>query len=206
MTGGLAATDRARATSAGTALSTEQGLALFDVALTSPLAQVVLLNLDLGAVRAAGEVPALLRGLVTGRVRRGVAQASGAGLALVQRLRSVSEVQRVQMLLDLVRGSAAAVLGHAAADAVGEGQAFKDLGFDSLMAVELRNRLTAATGLRLSATLVFDYPNPTVLGEYLLSQLFGELAAVEEPAQRLSATGSDEPLAIVGMACGCPVG
>ncbi|MET9107320.1 type I polyketide synthase, partial [Streptomyces zhihengii] len=206
MTGGLAATDRARATSAGTALSTEQGLALFDVALTSPLAQVVLLNLDLGAVRAAGEVPALLRGLVTGRVRRGVARASGAGLALVQRLRSVSEVQRVQMLLELVRGSAAAVLGHAAADAVGEGQAFKDLGFDSLMAVELRNRLTAATGLRLPATLVFDYPNPTVLGEYLLSQLFGELAAVEEPAQRLSATGSDEPLAIVGMACRLPGG
>ncbi|MFC5905390.1 SDR family NAD(P)-dependent oxidoreductase, partial [Streptomyces zhihengii] len=185
-------------------LSTEQGLALFDVALTSPLAQVVLLNLDLGAVRAAGEVPALLRGLVTGRVRRGVAQASGAGLALVQRLRSVSEVQRVQMLLELVRDSAAAVLGHAAADAVGEGQAFKDLGFDSLTAVELRNRLTAATGLRLPATLVFDYPNPTVLGEYLAEQFFG--THEPEAAEQARVVPLDEPLAIVGMACRLPGG
>ncbi|MFC5905108.1 type I polyketide synthase [Streptomyces zhihengii] len=185
-------------------LSAEQGLALFDAALTSPSAHLVLLNLDPGAVRAAGEVPALLRGLVTGRVRRGVAQASGAGLAFAQRLRSVSGAQRVQMLLELVRGSAAAVLGHAAADAVGEGQAFKDLGFDSLMAVELRNRLNTATGLRLPATLVFDYPTPTVLGEYLAEQFFG--AKEPESAAPARVVPLDEPLAIVGMACRFPGG
>ncbi|MET7370891.1 SDR family NAD(P)-dependent oxidoreductase, partial [Streptomyces sp. NPDC005566] len=206
MTGGLAETDRSRVTSAGAALSTEQGLALFDTALTRPAAHLVPISLDLAAVRAAGEVPALLRGLVSGRVRRGVAQASGAGLALAQRLRSVSGVQRGQMLLELVRGSAAAVLGHASVDAVGERQAFKDLGFDSLTAVELRNRLTGATGLRLPATLVFDYPSPVALSERLLSEFFGGLEAVAEPVRQVAVVGADEPLAIVGMACRLPGG
>ncbi|MFC5905379.1 SDR family NAD(P)-dependent oxidoreductase, partial [Streptomyces zhihengii] len=189
-----------------TGTSTEQGLALFDAALGLSAAHVVPVRLDLAAVRAAGEVPALLRGLVTGRVRRGVAQASGAGLALAQRLRSMPGARRAQVLLELVRGSAAAVLGHASVDAVGERHAFKDLGFDSLTAVELRNRLTAATGLRLPATLVFDYPSPVVLTDHLLAEFFGGAESVGEPAQRLSATGSDEPLAIVGMACRLPGG
>ncbi|MGW3406305.1 SDR family NAD(P)-dependent oxidoreductase, partial [Streptomyces zhihengii] len=189
-----------------TGTSTEQGLALFDAALGLSAAHVVPVRLDLAAVRAAGEVPALLRGLVTGRVRRGVAQASGAGLALAQRLRSMPGARRAQVLLELVRGSAAAVLGHASVDAVGERQAFKDLGFDSLTAVELRNRLTAATGLRLPATLVFDYPSPAVLTDHLLAEFFGGAESVGEPAQRTSATGSDEPLAIVGMACRLPGG
>jgi acyl carrier protein len=188
----------------GRGLSTEQALTLFDTALASSSAQLVLLNLDLAAVRAAGEVPALLRGLVSGRVRRGVAQASGAGLALAQRLRSVSEEQRAQMLLELVRGSAASVLGHTSADAVGEGQAFKDLGFDSLTAVELRNRLSTATGLRLPATLVFDYPNPTVLGDYLAEQFFG--AQEPKAPEQARVVPLDEPLAIVGMACRFPGG
>ncbi|MET7370892.1 SDR family NAD(P)-dependent oxidoreductase, partial [Streptomyces sp. NPDC005566] len=187
-------------------MSTKQALSLFDTALRCAEAQVLPVSLDLAAVRAAGEVPALLRGLVSGRVRRGVAQASGAGLALAQRLRSVSGVQRGQMLLELVRGSAAAVLGHASVDAVGERQAFKDLGFDSLTAVELRNRLTGATGLRLPATLVFDYPSPVALSERLLSEFFGGLEAVAEPMRQVAVAGADEPLAIVGMACRLPGG
>ena len=164
--------------------------------------------LDLAALRTTDPsgVPALLRGLVTGGVRRAVAQASGAGLALVQRLRSVPDRQRQQILLDLVRTSAATVLGHASADAVGDRQAFKDLGFDSLTAVELRNRLNAATGLRLAATLVFDYPNPTVLSGYLLSQFFGESESVPELPRPVVTTGNDEPIAIVGMACRFPGG
>ncbi|MFD4695803.1 SDR family NAD(P)-dependent oxidoreductase, partial [Streptomyces sp. NPDC058463] len=187
-------------------LPTKQALSLFDSALGRAEAQFVPVNLDLAAVRAAGEIPALLRGLVSGRVRRGVAQVSGTGLALAQRLRSVPESRRLPMLLDLVRGSAATVLGHASADAIGERQAFKDLGFDSLTAVELRNRLTADTGLRLPVALVFDYPNPTVLSDHLLTQFFGASDAAVEPTRQLTVTGTDEPIAIVGMACRFPGG
>ncbi|MET7370889.1 SDR family NAD(P)-dependent oxidoreductase, partial [Streptomyces sp. NPDC005566] len=122
--------------------------------------------------------------------------------ALVQRLRSVPEGRRLPMLLELVRGSAATVLGHASADAIGERQAFKDLGFDSLTAVELRNRLTAATGLRLAATLVFDYPNPAVLSDYLARQFFGAQEPV--PTSPARVVPIDEPLAIVSMACRFP--
>ncbi|MFD9545666.1 acyltransferase domain-containing protein, partial [Streptomyces sp. NPDC060022] len=206
MTGGLAHTDRTRATTAGTTLSTTQGLTLFDTAQTHPTAHLVPIGLDLSTVRAAGEVPPLLRGLVAGRVRRAVAQESVAGLALAQRLRSVPEGQRQQMLLELVRGSAATVLGHGSADAIGERQAFKDLGFDSLTAVELRNLLTAATGLRLPATLVFDYPTPAVLSDHLLSQFFGALEAQQDTPRPVLTTGNDESIAIVGMACRYPGG
>ncbi|MET9109951.1 type I polyketide synthase, partial [Streptomyces zhihengii] len=104
----------------------------------------------------------------------------GPGAELRLRLVEATVTERSQMLLDLVRERAAEVLGHTGAEAVEPGRAFRDLGFDSLMAVELRNLLTTHTGLTLPATLVFDYPNPTVLGDYLLTQFLGSHDALPD--------------------------
>ncbi|MGC4790538.1 type I polyketide synthase [Micromonospora sp. DT178] len=116
----------------------------------------------------------------------------------------MSAAERQQALLDLVRDQAATVLKYADGQAVDPHHAFRDLGFDSVTAVELRNRLATATSLRLPVTLVFDYPSPTALARHLHEELGGEAAVAAETAP--VTLGDDEPVAIVAMSCRFPGG
>ncbi|QXV58100.1 type I polyketide synthase [Amycolatopsis sp. TNS106] len=198
----LSGTDRDRIGRDGFgALEPEEGLALFDAAVADGGAVLVPVRLDLAAVRGAG-VPPLLRGLVRVRTRREAARRTDTGLA--GRLAGLSETDREALLIDLVRARVAAVLGRAGADTVEPSRPFTELGFDSLTAVELRNELTAETGLRLPATLVFDHPSPAAVAAYLGAELLG----APEPARPVVTRRgtADEPIAIVAMSCRYPGG
>jgi acyl carrier protein len=168
------------------ALEPQEGLALLEAAAGRDEALLVPARIDVAAIRArAGrglEVPPLWRALAGPPPRQRAAAGGGeAAGALQERLAATPAADRSRMVLDLVRSHAAAVLGHASAASVGSELAFSDLGFDSLTAVELRNRLNAATGLRLPATLVFDYPSPALLAAHLHTELAGELSAHAVP-------------------------
>ncbi|RNG38291.1 type I polyketide synthase, partial [Streptomyces botrytidirepellens] len=152
---------------------------------------------------ASGVVAPLMRGLVRVPGRR-TAEGAAASGALAQRLAGLGEAEQLDVLLDLVRHQVAAVLGHDSTDTVEPHQSFRDLGFDSLTAVELRNALGAASELRLPATLVFDYPTPVVLAEFLRTELGGTAAAVDGPV--VVSAADDEPIAIVGLGCRYPGG
>jgi NAD(P)-dependent dehydrogenase (short-subunit alcohol dehydrogenase family) len=171
MTGHLREGDQARIARAGVGtLSAQQGLELFDSARTMEQACVVVAGLDAAALRAqsrAGTIPALLRDLVRVPARRSAA----GGQSLIKRLAGVAEDERQRIVLALVRSEAAVVLGHTSLQPIDEQRAFKDLGFDSLTAVELRNRLSAVIGLRLPSTLIFDNPNARRLAGYLLARV-----------------------------------
>ncbi|WP_452672803.1 SDR family NAD(P)-dependent oxidoreductase [Streptomyces alboflavus] len=202
MTEELAETDRGRLARAGaTALSADEGLRLFDAALTLPVPVAVPVRLDLAPLRARPDtVPPLLRALV--RTARPEAAKAEGGLAA--RIADLPDNERLPALLDVVRTAVAAVLGHASAAEVEPERSFGDLGFDSLTAVELRNRIDAATGLRLPATLVFDYPTPLALAGRLRSRLLGDQDAGAAVVR--SAVADDEPIAIIGMSCRYPGG
>ncbi|MEW2404598.1 type I polyketide synthase, partial [Streptomyces sp. NPDC046862] len=128
---------------------------------------------------------------------------SSPGDALRRRLTGLTEGERHAALLDLVRERSAAVLGHSDVTEVVADQPFKDLGFDSLTATELRDRLNAATGLRLPATLVFDHPTPTALAAHLHRELHGDTDPGTQPLV-VRHVDRDDPLVIVGMACRFP--
>ncbi|MEV0902542.1 type I polyketide synthase [Actinoplanes sp. NPDC049802] len=175
MTGHLDAGDRARLARAGLLeLSAEQGLALYDAGelIDEPL--LVPMPVDPVALRErgrAGMLPPMLRGLVRGPSRRAAGQAARSAGALRDALAGQSGPQRRHTALEFVRAQVAAVLGHSGVSTVDADRPFTELGFDSLTAVEFRNRLKAATGLRLSATTVFDHPTASAVADHLLAEL-----------------------------------
>ncbi|MFF1926356.1 SDR family NAD(P)-dependent oxidoreductase, partial [Streptomyces sp. NPDC058221] len=196
MTAELTETDARRIARLGVeSLTQTEGLALLDKAVGDDASGLLVpARLNLRALRARSEgVPAVLRALVPARARRqaAVRAATGSGGDLVERLTAMSETRRTAHLLDLVRTEVAGVLGHVSVATVEPERAFKDLGFDSLTGVELRNRLHTATGLKLAATVVFDYPTSADLARHLRTQmpdlpasgpkgLLGELDRIEQ--------------------------
>ncbi|MGC4750682.1 KR domain-containing protein, partial [Micromonospora sp. DT201] len=164
------------------ALSKELGLELFDQAQQLDEALLVPVLLDTVALRAqarSGMLPPLLRALVRAPAQR----ATATGGSLAQRLAAVAPDDRQGVALDLVRAQVAAVLGHASPEAIDADRTFKALGFDSLASVELRNRLTRATGLRLPTTLIFDRPTPAAITQLLLTEVGGVEAKDGPPAE-----------------------
>ncbi|MCX4673472.1 type I polyketide synthase [Streptomyces sp. NBC_01381] len=158
-------------------LTADQGRGLFDRALdlgadAGSAAVVIAGVVDRAALHAHEAVPPALRDLAAGPARRTAHTAGDAGGAtLADRLTDLDEAERGTLLLDLVRTQAAAVTGRPDLHAIAADQAFQEMGFDSLAAVQLRNRLTAATGLNLPATLVFDHPTPRDLAAHVLDRL-----------------------------------
>ncbi|WP_327725151.1 type I polyketide synthase [Streptomyces europaeiscabiei] len=186
------------------AITVHQGLRALDAALATG-AQAVLapLPIDTAALRArADQVPALLRGFLAAPTRRAATSAAST-TDLTSRLAGLGESDRDRLLLDLVRTHVAATLGHAAG-AIDTDRAFRELGFDSLTAVELRNALSAATGLTLPATLVFDHPTTSAVAEFIKAGLLGAAAAAPARATAATVTARDEPIAVIGMACRYP--
>ncbi|MDI5967113.1 SDR family NAD(P)-dependent oxidoreductase [Streptomyces sp. SL54] len=193
MTAGLSGADTARLSGTGVALlGSGHGLDLFDAALRRAddgSAAVVAARWDTSGLRATlaggGEVPAVLRALVPPPPRAAVggpaADPGPAPETLTDQLARLDRAGASEALLDFVREQVAVSLGHRSAETVDVGRPLRELGLDSLMSVELRNRLTARTGLRLPASLVFNHPTVTALAGYLL----GELVAVEPSAEEL---------------------
>ncbi|HEX6688111.1 MAG TPA: SDR family NAD(P)-dependent oxidoreductase, partial [Solirubrobacterales bacterium] len=202
MVAGLSEADLARMRRGGIeTLSDERGLAFLDAALGADRPQTVAIPIDPAGLRAlasVGALPPILSGLVRTSKRR----SAGSG-SLATKLASLPEAEHAEHVLTLVRSEVAAVLGHSSARDVEPEKAFQDLGFDSLASVELRNRLNAVAGLRLPPTVVFDYPTATALAAHLLSEASSSSGARKTAVR---AQASDEPIAIVGMACRYPGG
>ncbi len=174
MTRHLGDRDKARMSRVGlAALSTEQALELFDDAMVADRGVVVATRLNADALTSDAALSPLLSELAIRPTRRVIDAidtiASTTGLAA--RLQGLSAERRHRELVDVVCSSAATVLGRSSTADINAHRAFQELGFDSLTAVELRNRLKTATGLTLSPTLIFDYPSPTALAEHLAIRL-----------------------------------
>ena len=209
MTGGLDTADVVRLGRDGiVALSSDEAMELFDTALIVDEPFMAPACIDLTALRAhAVAVPPMFTDLVNAPSRRRVDDSLAAAKsksALAHRLHGLPEPEQHAVLLDLVRSHIATVLGNTSPEEIDPDKAFQELGFDSLTAVEMRNRLKAATGLALSPTLIFDYPTPNGLASYIRTELAGIPQEIKH-APAVRATG-DDPIAIVGMSCRYPGG
>ncbi|WP_190154588.1 beta-ketoacyl reductase, partial [Streptomyces humidus] len=221
MTAGLAEADLRRLARSGMLpLAPAQGLGLLDTVLELGAglerACVLPVHMDIAALRrrAPEDVSPLLRALVRSRARRKAGTGIGTGVGgeatpLRQQLLALPAGERERFLRGFVSEQAASVLGHGSAQQVEADHTFKDLGFDSLTSVELRNRLNAATGMRLPATLVFDYPTPADVVRFALTELVedGTPGVVAGEVMLPASVGvGDDPVVVVGMACRFPGG
>ena len=180
MTGALGAADRARFGRDGiVAMSPDHALELMDTALIVDEPFLLPAHIDLAALRVkfdGGTLPPMFVDLINAPTRRQVDDSLAAAKsksALLQRLEGLPDDEQHAVLLDLVRSNIATVLGNSSPEAIDPDRAFQELGFDSLTAVEMRNRLKSATGLALSPTLIFDYPNCAALAGYMHQELVG---------------------------------
>ncbi|WP_434093298.1 SDR family NAD(P)-dependent oxidoreductase, partial [Streptomyces humidus] len=209
MTAGLGDADRTRTARAGIApLSTADALRLLDLASAQDRPVLLPVRLDLATARAATTpTPALLRDPAVSARRTAGAPRTGGRLA--RTLAALPATERPGAVLRLLQTEIATVLGHAPdAPAADPERAFRDLGLDSLTAVELRNALQRRTGLRLAAGVAFDHPTPAALAAHLLRSLpAGDRSARSATGTpRAAHGGADDPIAVVGMACRLPGG
>ncbi len=186
MTGHIDGKENARMNRLGfLPIASDDGMTLFDAAVESGEAMLVPARINPAAVSAAGAVPDLFRQLVrAGRRRAAAGDDGGERSRLASQLAGRNAVEQERITLDFVRTQAAVVLGHDGGGRIAPEETFKSLGFDSLSAVEFRNRLQSASGLKLSPTVVFDHPSPHALAQYMLAQLgpqpdVGDLVAAE---------------------------
>ncbi|WP_327365144.1 SDR family NAD(P)-dependent oxidoreductase [Streptomyces sp. NBC_01217] len=216
MTAGLSPAHIRRMAASGLRpVSAERGMALLDAAARRPEAVLALIDVDTFRTDNGADTPRALSELTGKPGHRATAATTGAGAAagsFAARMAASNETERPRLAAELVRGHVAAVLGLRDAARIDPRQPLRSLGFDSLSAVGLRNRLVEATGLRLATTVVFDHPSVEELGGHLVAGWAATHQPAETPAPSAeptrTATGSDadDPLVIVGMACRFPGG
>ena len=194
MAANLSEADRKRGERMGiTPLSEQDGLALLDEATASPEPVLVPVGVDMAALRtqaSSGLLPPMLQGVVQAPVRE---DSEGSQSSLAQRLAGAPESEWQPIVVDLIQSQVASVLGHSSTEAIDPEREFREMGFDSLAAVELGNRLTEATGLSIPASAAFDMPTPQALGAYLADRVREESPEVRAEAKAEAAPTPAEP-------------
>jgi mycoketide-CoA synthase len=194
-------------------ISLDLGLELLDASLARPQAIIIPLRLDARAMhrqlaQSDAEVPALYRALLRSSLRRALTGGADTSVLHTRLAALASDAERLKALLELVQEDLAAVLALPGASSVPAETSLKELGLDSLMAVELRNRLSARAGIKLPTTLAFDYPSAKAMSQLLLEKLeLGRSPVRARPGRALdAATAAREAIAIVAMSCRVPRG